>query len=238
MSPETRIGDRDSPRGNADIRAEVTGERGQASGHVKDLSLTGVAVQIGVEQNAAFVSGEKVTLVIHFDEARSVEAEAIVRTETEMAGFRQFGFAFLAPSAIRAKLPAGLLRSFNERAAFRIEPDTPVPVELEAADLGVRASGRIHDLSVDGLGVVVDDGAGIQLTPGLDVTAEFTLPGQDRPLTCEALICNRRTLRRGAVLIGARFDRERSSDVASQVRSVTDYVMTRQREWLQARVER
>ena len=83
--------------GDAAVRAEVSGVHGQAFGRVKDLSLTGAAVQFGVEQTTAFVSGEKTTLVFHFQYERPVQVEVIVRTQTEMDGFRQFGFTFLTP---------------------------------------------------------------------------------------------------------------------------------------------
>ena len=165
MSPERRLNYRDSPSGDTGIRVEVSGERGQASGHVKDLSLYGAAIQFGVEQTTPFVSSERVTLVFHFQEERSVQVEAVVRTQTEMDGFWQLGFVFIAPSAIRAKLPAGLLRSFNERAAFRVEPDVAVPVELQIPSLGCQASGRMRDISFDGLGVVTDAGIGNRLVP-------------------------------------------------------------------------
>lgn len=222
--------------GEAAVRAEVSGERGQAFGRVKDLSLTGAAVQVSVEQTTAFASGEKVTLILHFQQERPVQVQAIVRTQTDMDGFRQFGFTFLAPAAIRAKLPPGLLRFFNERAAFRVAPDGPVPVELKILMLDLHAPGRLRDISVDGLGVVVDEGAGKELAPGLEVSAEFTLPGQDRPVICEALIRNRTALKKGAVLIGLRVNQKGSLDFVS--RHVTEYVMTCQRERLQGRVEK
>ena len=238
MSSERRSSYRDSPSSNAAVRVEVSGERGRALGRVKDLSLTGAAVQISAEQTTAFVSGEKVTLLLHFQQGRPVHVEAIVRTQTEMEGFWQYGFAFLTPSAIRAKLPASLLRAFNERAAFRVEPDVPVAVELCMSNRGFRVPGHMRDISFDGLGVVVHDEAGAQLAPGLDVSAEFRLPGQDRFLICEALIRNRRTLKKGVVLLGLRFNRKSPSSVGSHFRDVTEYVMTRQRQWLQDRIER
>ena len=229
---------RDSPSGDPAIRAEVSGERGQASGHVKDLSLQGAAIQFSVEQTTPFGSSERVTLVFYLQQERSVQVEAIVRTQTEMDGFWQFGFVFVAPSAIRAKLPAGLLRSFNERAAFRVEPSVTAPVEMQIPSLGFQASGRMRDISFDGLGVVTDGGTGNRLVPGLEVGVEFTLPGQERPLVCDALICNRRALNKGALLIGLRLEWKGSSEAASRRRNVTDYVMTRQRELLRARVGR
>ena len=238
MSPDRRLSYRESPSGDAAIRAEVSGTRGQALGHVKDLSLLGAAIQFSFEQTTPFVSGEKVTLKIHFQQERSVQVEAVVRTQTEMDGCWQLGFTFIAPSAIRSKLPAELLRSFNERAAFRVEPSVTLPVELRLPKPGFHVSGRMRDISVDGLGVVTDASAGKRLAPGLEVSAEFRLPGQDRPLVCDALIHNRRTLNREAVLVGLRFGRGGSSDAVSQLRNLTDYVMNRQREWLRTRVGR
>jgi len=237
MSRQQLSSEQGLPSSDAGIRADVDGARGRASGRVTDLNLTGVAVQIGVAQPPAFVHGESVTLVLHFDTARSVQIEAIVHTHTEMDGFDQFEFAFVDPSAIRATLPAGLLRWFNERATFRVELKEAVPVRLENVDLGIDVSGSVRDISADGLGILIDTDAGTCLAPGLEVSAEFTLPRQDRALICQALICNRRTLQNETSAIGACFQWQRSSASASQRRDVTNYVMARQREYLKARVE-
>ena len=118
--------------------------------------MTGAAVRFDRELDFPFATGDRVTLVIRFDDGRSVQADAFVRTRTEMDAALQFGFEFAEPSAIRAKLPAHLLTAFNERAAFRVEPDSLVLVALEMPEQELRATGHMHDVSVDGLGVIVD----------------------------------------------------------------------------------
>ena len=236
MPSARRSGYRGSLKGDAAIRAEVGGESGPAFGDVLDLSLKGTAVQISLDQDPAFVIGETVTLTLRFERGRSVQVEASLRARTDLDGFRCFNFAFLNPSALRAKLPAALLWSFNERDAFRVEPEGLVPVNLQIVGTGSLTSGRMRDVSVDGFSVLLDDGAAKQLSPGVHVSAEFTLPGHDGPVTFHASIRSRSTLA-GSVLIGLRFDRDPSSAFVSQRRTVIDYVMTRQRDWLQARVE-
>ena len=125
--------------GDEAIRAEVSGESGQASGDVlEDLSLKGTAVRIALKQDPTFFIGEKVTLNLHFKQTRSIQVPATVRTRTELDEFRRFRLAFLEPSALRAKLTSGLLRLFNERDAFRVEPDVAVYVTLEIPGMGSR----------------------------------------------------------------------------------------------------
>ena len=218
------------------IRAEVRGKSCQVSGQVTDLRVTGAAVRVDVAQDGTFAEGERVTLVLGFEDGRSVQADATVQSETEMDGYLQFGFSFVTPSAIREKLPPDLLTAFNERAAFRVAPRSPVSVLLQASEGDLSATGHLRDISVDGLGVIVDH-HDERLTPGLEVDVGFSLPGVAGTLSCAAQIRNRRALRKKTMRVGLCFDWTRSSDAAARIRQVTDFVMARQREQLQSRVD-
>ena len=205
---------------------------------MKHLSLTGAAIQIGLEEEPPFAVGDQVTLILHFEAQRSVQLGAIIQSENDLSGGgRQFDVAFVNPSALRAKLPGSLLRSFNERSAFRVGLNVPVPVVLHLVSPPLQASGQMRDLSVAGFGVAMDSDPGPRLVPGVWLTAEFTLPGQELLLRLQASIRSLRSTKKGVVVIGLRFEEEGSSDFTAQLRSVTNYVMNRQREWLQSRVE-
>ena len=101
-----------------------------------------------------------------------------------------------------------------------------------------KTTGRMRDVSSDGVGVIVDGESEKRLARVVQVSVTFLLPGQGRPLTFEAWICKRFRLDdENAVCYGLSWDPAGSSDFASQQQRVTDYVMTRQRELLQSRVE-
>ena len=153
------------------IGAEIRGKHGQVSGQVTELSVSGADVKLDLAQDHTLSHGETVTLVVSFANGKSVQADAIVRSKTEMDGYLQYGFDFVAPSAIRAKLPADLLRLFNERAAFRVEPSVEVRVSLRGAEQEFHAHGRMLDISIDGL----QNNSGISqpLTTGKPVIALF-----------------------------------------------------------------
>lgn len=236
MQPERRFAYRVSADDDGNLRAEVSGESGRAFGNVLDLSLKGAGVRI-VEQDPVFAIGETVTLTV-LSPMGSVQILATVRARTELDGSRRFGFEFTNPSALRAKLSSALLRLFNERESFRLEPSGEVQVDVVAPGKGFHTIGRLSDVSVDGVGFLIDGEGEKRLARVAQVTVEFTLPGQNRPVTFQALIRNRyRFDDEGTVCIGLSFDPEVSFDFVSQQRNVTGYIMARQRELLQSRVE-
>ena len=220
------------------LRGKVSGESGQAFGEVLDLSLTGCVVWFAIEQSPRFFIGEKVALSVDGDRAGAVRVLATVRARTELDGFRRFEFAFEISSALRARLSVGLLRSFNERKAVRVEPGVTVLVTLQIPSRGFQTTGRMRDVSVDGVGVVIDFESERTLSRVLQVGVEFTLPDGGRPMRLEASIRNRSRLDDGhGVYIGLCFDPQTSSADFVCQRKLTEFVMARQRELLQVLVQ-
>lgn len=238
MVAERRFAYRVSLEADEAIRARISGDACQSVGEITDLSLTGATVRIGLEEDAHFAVSENVTVSLDPKRMRSVQVLAIVRSRTELDGFRNFGLAFPNPSILRARLSAGLLRLFNERHSFRVEPTEQDRVDVEISGKGYLATGHMRDVSADGLAVVIDLEAERILSNVVHVNVQFQLPGQDRPVAFQAEIRNRYELVGDeTVCVGLRFDPEASSNFASQQRSVTDYVMVRQRELRESLVE-
>jgi c-di-GMP-binding flagellar brake protein YcgR len=224
---------------DAEIRAEVISESGPAVGEVLDLSLQGATIRIPLDQQPNFFVGETITLRLESKRMKPVQIIATVQSRTEQDRSRRFGIAFANPAVLHAKLSTGLLRFFNERSAFRVEPSMTLPVTLEAADQmneggAFVTTGHLRDISADGIGVVIEGQAERALAHVVQTAIEFTLPGDVRPLSLRATIRHRSQLNAdGAVYIGLLFDPETSPNFVSQRRHITEYVTTLQGDLLQ-----
>ena len=217
------------------IRAEVGGENGHVAGDVLDVSLKGAAVRIALEHDPTFAIGERVNLTLDSDTLGSATIQATVRARSELSGFRRFDFAFPNPDTLRRQLNAKFMRFFNERKAFRIEPSPETPIDVHMTSETYQTTGRLRDLSADGVGIIVDGESERRLARVVDVGITFALPGHARPVSFQASIRKRFRLDgTDGVCYGFSWDPE-VSDFSTHQQRVIDYVMVRQRELLQTR---
>ena len=130
MPTERRKAYRVSPTGDNAMQAEITGENENAVGKVLDVSLMGATVLIATSPSPTFAIGELVDA--HFQSAPTghIEVQAKIQSRSELDDSRRFGLTFIDSDALRAKLNIKLLRLFNQREAFRVEPSAATPVEI------------------------------------------------------------------------------------------------------------
>ena len=236
MRTERRDAYRVAVSGDDAIGAEVIGKSGRAAGEVADLSLKGAAIRFPLAQDPTFGVGALVTVLLDCGQDEVVEVEATVQTRTELNDARRFGFTFADSRALRVKLNAGLLELFNQRKAFRVEPSATVPVTVRIRVDELEITGRLRDISTDGVGVLMDATAEDQLSHVLDVNLVLHLPDGGAPLRVKASIRNRtRTDKKNRICYGLRFDPASSSSPSEDHQRLVAYVMLRQRELLQAR---
>ena len=170
------------------ISAEVTSKSGQAHGDVLDLSLNGAAVLFPIAQDPSFALGELVTVHLQSSKMGLVEVKATVQKRTELDDTRRFGLAFSEPDVLRAKLSAKLLRLFNQRKAFRIEPNEAAPVDVLVCAEELEVVGLLRDISADGAGVLIAPESEARLSRVIHVTLKLRLPPEDKPLAFKASI--------------------------------------------------
>jgi hypothetical protein len=100
---------------------------------------------------------------------------------------------------------------FGRRRSFRVQPNEPMPVELDSAAGGV--TGEIVDLSVSGASVVVastDETERADRNPML----RFRLPGDEPPIEIAGHVQFRK-LEGATVRLGVEFDRRGTLDYAA-----------------------
>lgn len=237
MSEELRNAYRVNVEG-AGIHAEISGQNGRAVGDALDLSLLGATIRIPLDQSPHCFVGETVTVKLESKQMKLVDIVATVQVRAERAGFVRFGLAFTNPAALHARLRTALLRFFNERGAFRVEPREALPVRVQTHDQSLVTTGHLSDISVDGAGIVIKGISEQALSKVIEVTVEFTLPGQDHSIALQASIRHRSIVPvDDSVYVGLLFDAEASPDFIDQQRDITAYVASLQGDLLRQLAE-
>ena len=223
MPTDTRFASRVGPDL---VRATVSGESGRAVADVLELSLTGAVVHFSLARRPTFFVGERVALDVRC-ETGPVLVFATVRSRVELDGCRRFDLAFGG----RPKGGVSLHRELfliNRRKATHVEPGAPVPVDLQTLDRVVRTTGRMRDVSANGIAVVLDPPVEKALSCVLEADVTFMLPGQDQASRFRGWIRNRHQLDdEDSVCIGLCFDPKSSPDFVSQQRDIHNYVVAR-----------
>ena len=237
MSNERRNAYRVAVEG-AEIHAQVSSDNARASGDALDLSLHGATIRFPLDQHPHFFVGETVTVTLESTHMKPVEIMATVQARTERADSTRFGLAFANPAVLHAKLRTGLLRFFNERSAFRVEPSVALPVTIRTHDRSLVTTGHLRDISADGAGIVIKGACEQTLANFIEVGVEFTLPGQDHPTMLQAAIRHRSKVPLDdSVYIGLVFDPEASPNFIAQQQDITAYVASLQGDLLRQLAE-
>jgi hypothetical protein len=112
------------------LLASLIGENGKTSGEVLDLTPKEGTVRISIAQDPSFFIGESVSFQVD-SKAGSGHTTAIVRSRTELEGFRRFGLACEA-SSLDSQLSRDLIRNFEHLRQHRVQPQKAVRVDLKA----------------------------------------------------------------------------------------------------------
>ena len=135
---------------------------------------------------------------------------------------------YLVPPAERAGFECNLHRAFNERRAYRVEPDAADAIEVDVMSNDARPRhvlASLADLSVLGIGLRVSQEQAKLLAAGMRVRVGFTLPGDRCRVEVDAEVrdCSRFT---SLARVGLAFEFKNTDHAAR--RAVTRYVMARQ----------
>jgi len=117
-------------------------------------------------------------------------------------------------------------RLLNRRRHDRVVPELGARICVVLRWDKGELSGRIHDISLGGLGIAVTARGATLLTQGLRVESKFAVPGTILPLVCKGKIAFIQTLKREA-LIGLSFDP--NGRIAVHALAIQRYVEARQK---------
>ena len=217
---------------------EVRFEANVIGGVAVDLTNRGVGVSFPYEGTARPdlpPVGEIVELSIssgHWPEPVKVTAQTVQRSDVR-PNLTVCGFEFEVGSDFASSHGGSM---FNRRAALRVSPaeDSDVEAVLETGSSPV--VGRVHDVSITGLGIIVDRSVERTMPSGVvGIRVRLTVPTSAEAFVLAVDVRSRRLFEESGVLYGMSVDESKSEPAA--VNQLREYVMECQREALRERLE-
>lgn len=195
-------------KGNAaQLEATMICEDGrQAVGECMDLSVGGVGVSVPLTKELNIVEGSRIKLrVQHLSRPNAITAAAEVITISNVGTSVRYGIRFVSVSEVVQQIDSFYARWFNRRRSARVMPDfaTKVNATVRWADGDMEA--RVHDVSMGGVGILVDSDQVLGLKAKDRVELSIPIPGMALPIACRAKVVGIKTFTKN-VLVGLEFE--------------------------------
>ncbi|MEZ6017695.1 MAG: PilZ domain-containing protein [Planctomycetota bacterium] len=202
-----------------------------------DLSAGGCALRAQEGDLPGLTVGA--TVLLRFESrARSLYAQAAVRSHKVVDGWVRVGLQFVERDLLWQQLDEGLWRYFNRRQAYRVSPAReatgPATVNVTVGD--VQRVDLLHDLSCTGLSLRISNKDPFVFPTDALVDLRFELAQAGAPFRFGAMLVHD-TLVRGSRRVGFRFDPLATPNLQHEQERVLQYVLARQRTLQQLREE-
>ena len=229
----------------SELRVAVVSPGGdETHGQLIDVSASGAGAVFEPPDPPNLAVGQDIDLVFTsdaFNGPLTVAARVQHRTENkDNDGSRRFGFRFLQPQQLNARLPAAARRLFNRRQTVRVAPDQfqPVGVTIEPCDPGSDepqspVEVRLLNISVAGIAVSLEPTLETAFAATTHVNLVVKLPGVRRALELVGDIRYRRLIGQ-RIHYGIQFNADDTERFGRKQDILGKYVTRRQLDFLRA----
>ncbi len=213
-------------------------------GQLIDVSASGAGAVFEPPDPPNLAVGQDIDLVFTSDTFNgSVTVAARVQHRTEDKdndGSRRFGFRFLEPQQLNARLPAAARRLFNRRQTVRVAPDQyqPVGVTIEPCvagsdELQLPVDVRLLNISVSGIAVSLEPTLETAFAATTRINLVVKLPTVRRALELVGDIRYRRLIGQ-RIHYGIQFNADETERFDRMQDIIGKYVNRRQLDYLRA----
>ncbi len=135
------------------------------------------------------------------------------------------GLQFINTGSLYSQLDNAMGRYFNRRKLNRVHPDKGKVIQVKVSDGATQYTGKIYDVSNEGLGFTLPKEDGAKLHPDMPLSVAFLLPNSEELIQGEISVRQRRKMH-DLAFVGALFGEQfkRFAD------TITDYVSMRRLE--------
>ncbi len=229
----------------SELRVAVVSPGGdETHGQLIDVSASGAGAVFEPPDPPNLAVGQDIDLVFTSDTFNgSVTVAARVQHRTEDKdndGSRRFGFRFLEPQQLNARLPAAARRLFNRRQNVRVAPDQfqPVDVTIEPCDPESDepqppVEVRLLNISVGGIAVSLEPTLETAFAATTHINLVVKLPGVRRALELVGDIRYRRLIGQ-RIHYGIQFNADDTERFDRMQDIIGKYVNRRQLDYLRA----
>ncbi|MBL4771301.1 MAG: PilZ domain-containing protein [Planctomycetes bacterium] len=135
------------------------------------------------------------------------------------------GLKFINTGNLYSQLDNAMGRYFNRRKFNRVHPDKGKTLQVKIANGSTQYTGKIYDVSTEGLGITLPQAEGSELHPDMPLSIAFVLPNTEKLIQGEVSVRNRRMMNDQA-FVGVLF----GDDFKQYAECITDYVNMRRLE--------
>lgn len=153
-----------------------------------DLSAGGAAVVFDQDMSGELTVDEVRELVFSSLTTSSFRAAAMVRSIPQEDGPNRYGFQFLDGVALFEQLDDSFYRYFNRRRFRRAKPAIGEHFRAVLSFGELAADVEIRDISMGGVGIVVDEEIAAQLEVEMSTDLDLHIPKTDQVLRTYAII--------------------------------------------------
>lgn len=166
----------------------------------------------------------------------SEDISGIVRAETEFvhrmtlgSDCSVYGVRFTERDKLFTQIKGGWFRIFNRRQALRVPISTSQKIPAAVLGRGISLRGHLANLSVHGIGILVEPIESASLAPGAHLRVSLVLPDSDSPMRFAGYVREQRTTEEGLVL-GVEFEPFLSPKFEERTEELVAYVLLHQRQ--------
>ncbi|MFT4647436.1 MAG: c-di-GMP-binding flagellar brake protein YcgR [Glaciecola sp.] len=162
-----------------------------------DLTIDGSAIIVPEDSVAELNDDDVVQFTLaHPIHGWSVCTPAkVVRIAPQGPHQTLIGLRFINTGSLYSQLDNAMGRYFNRRKISRVHPDKGKTIQVQISDGATQFTGKIYDLSTDGVGITLPQKDGCKLHPDMPLSIAFMLPNSDELVQGEVSIRQRRLMR-------------------------------------------
>ena len=221
-----RASDRKHVRTETALHCEVGGPNANlVMGQVIDLTVQGARLRVKTIEAEGFAPDTCVDLTIHGPQgAWRVKARGRVRHLRNVSGdWTHIGLLFIDVGYLFSQLENALSVYFNRRQKSRIPTLQEVEFWVKLRLGRTIESARVHNISCDGMGIVLGAAQAVPFVKDSVIDLRFTLPGAKKEFACKATVRYHR--RAGSEdRLGLEFDHSDEGAWSAQADAIDSYI--------------
>ncbi|MCP5020279.1 MAG: PilZ domain-containing protein [bacterium] len=161
-----------------------------------DLTIEGSAVIAPEDLVAEINEGDVLQFTLaHPMHGWSVCTPAkVIRSVPQGPGQTLIALQFINTGNLYSQLDNAMGRYFSRRRNNRVHPDKGKVIDVKVADGSTQFTGKIYDISTEGIGITLSQEEGRQLHPDMPLSAAFMLPNSDQLIQGEISVRQRRMM--------------------------------------------
>lgn len=199
-------------------------------GELADVSAGGAGVFFAKGKDPKLAEGAGVHLTFSaLGRDGQVLATSRVASVTQLENGTRYGFEFMDLPGLFAQLDEYYVRFFNRRRSVRVRPGLDQKIEVRLSTQVGATIGRMHDFSVDGIGVLLAPDKA-QILRGVEAfEVQFVIP-KSRVEIRWATRAAHQTPAKAGVVLGGDFTPVAHAELPDQRRALSDFAAARAEE--------